>query len=196
MNLTPAEKMHEEDVRVAEALQSWRHGVLPSARHLDVLAKRQRMVEMMELAADIVRMHDLVGFQFSQGSDSEGHKTFELKTLAPRKSRRGKPIVVQAGYHTLQEIKDSASVKDPEHLAQQLDRWWRQAASLGFHNVHPRFWEIAQERTFTETDLELLKDAALGPAVKAMLREERAQISPSVATVASESQRGRRRRPT
>lgn len=193
MNLTPVEKMHDEDVRLAEALQSWRQGVLPSARHLDVLAKRKRMVEMMELAADIVRTHDLVGFQFSQGSDSEANKTFELKTLAPRKSRRGKPVVVQAGYHTLQEIKDSASVKDPEHLAQQLDLWWRQAASLGFHNVHPRFWEITQERTFTETDLEVLKDAALGPAVKAMLREERAQVSP---VVASEDHRTRRRRPT
>lgn len=188
-------ELQTDDQLVAEARLHWGDRPMLSSAHLFALARRQTLAELVHRAAELVKTHDLLGFQLERREDEDGgDDTLVLTVLLPAPSGKGPAVPMEAQDALDEDIEAQSRVQDPEGLAEELAAWADVAITIGGNEIHDRFAQGVMGRTFTETDRDFLTDLALGPVVKALDREARAErlIEPPSQPEA----RKRSRRPT
>lgn len=184
-----------DDQLVAEARLHWGDRPMLSSAHLFALARRQTLAELVQKAAELVVTHDLLGFRLEKRENEDGgDDTLVLTVVLPGPSAKAPSVPMEAQDALVEDIQARSGVQDPEGLAERLAAWTDVAITIGGNDIHDRFAQGVMGRTFTETDRDFLTDLALGPVVKAIDREARAERS--IETTHLPETRKRARRPT
>lgn len=187
------QELQTDDQLVAEARQHWGDRPMLSSAHLFALARRQTLVELVENAAALVKTHDLLGFRLEKREDEDGgDDTLVLTVVLPGPSAKESSVPMEAQDALAGDIQEWSRVQDPEGLEEGLAAWTDVAITIGGNDIHDRFAQGIMGRTFTETDRDFLTDLALGPVVKALAREARADRSVEIPPLSETRKRSRR----